>query len=399
MLQKADVAEVLRAESQRARRGRRFRIAAGVAILLLVLGGAVAFWLNLQEPRTASFETTPAVRGDIAVILTATGTLEPTQQVAVSSLVTGTISAVDVDYNQQVTRGQVLARLDLRPFELQLRRAFAMVDAQAANRDAARATVRDAEASLRRTKGLPEGEIVSSERVELAETALQRTQATLAAAEAQLKAAEADLASARDNYGHAIMVAPIDGIILDVNAEVGQTINPAALASSLFVLASDIRQLELEVDIDEADIAQVEVGNPADFTVEALPNRPLHGVVKQVRTGPTISNGITSYKAIIAVDNRDLELRPGMTATADISTAEARDVLIVPNAALRFAASGDAPADLPPSDPGSPHLYVMRGGKPTPLPVRVGLSDGQHSAVEGDGLVMGDLVVTGRQGR
>jgi len=399
MLQKADVAEVLRVEHRRGQRGRLFRIAAGAAFVVMVLGGAVALWSMLRGPGTASFSTTPAMRGDIVVLLTVTGTLEPTQEVAVSSLVTGTISSVDVDYDQPVTKGQILARLELRPFDLQLRRAIAMVDAQAASRDVARATVSDAEAALRRTGELAVGKLVSAERVELATTALQRAKSNLAAAEAQLKAAEADLASARDNYDKAIIVSPIDGILLDVNAEVGQTLNTTALGSSLFLIVGDIRRLELEVDVDEADVPQVKVGNAVKFTVESMPGKPLDGRVRQVRTGPTVSNGITSYKAVIAVDNSDLQLRPGMTATADISTAEARDVLTVPNAALRFTPDGVAAATAAPSSGETSDLYVLRDGAPIKLSTTVGLTDGQRTEVESPDLAARDLVVIGKKGQ
>ncbi|RYZ68271.1 MAG: efflux RND transporter periplasmic adaptor subunit [Proteobacteria bacterium] len=390
MLQRADVAEVLTTEGKRGQRRGLIRLVVAVVAVSLLVGGAVALWLTLKGPTAAAYATAPVTRGDIVVMLTATGTLEPTQEVAVSSLVTGTIASVDVDYNQPVTKGQVLARLDLRPFDLQLRRSVAMVDAQVASRDIAAAGVSEAETAVKRTGELAAAEIVSTEQVEHATTALLRAKGNLAAAEAQLKAAEADLASARDDYGNANLVAPIDGILLDVNAEVGQTINAASLTASLFTIASDIRRLELVVDIDEADVAQVKVGDAAKFTVEAMPDQPLAGVVRQVRTGPTISDGLTSYKAVILVDNNGLQLRPGMTATADISTAEAKDVLTVPNTALRFE-----PGTEPPAAGSEPHVYVLRDGVLRSTVVAVGLSDGQRTEVTSDGLTTSDVVATG----
>jgi len=399
MLQRANVAEVLKAEGQRSRRGWPSRMVVAVVLILLV-AGAVGAWFMLRGGTTIAYATAPVARGDVVVLLTATGTLEPTRQVAVSSLVTGTIVSVDVDFNQQVSSGQVLSRLDLHPFDLKLQRAMAMVDAQVASRDAATAGVRDASSTLARLDELAHGDLVSIEQVELATTALQRSKANLAAAEAQLKAAGADLASARDDYGNAIIVAPIDGIILDVNAERGQTINAAALTTSLFTIASDIRRLELEVDIDEADVTQVKIGDTAQFTVESMPDRPLAGVVRQVHTGPTVSNGITSYKAVIAVDNDDLTLRPGMTATADISTAVARNVLEVPNAALRFEPKGAKASTEPASTAdGQDHVYVLRADKLELTAVTVGLSDGQQTEITSGGLAPGDLVVTGMKVR
>lgn len=397
MLQRADVAQVLHAEVQRGKRGRQLRLAGVVAIVVVAIAGFVALWPMLHVGGTVTYATTPVTRGDIAVLLTATGTLEPRQQVAVASQVTGTVASVDVDYNQSVSKGQVLARLDLRPFDLQLRRAMALVDAQAAGRDAAKANVNDAEAALRRLGELALKQVVSTERLELATTALQRAKANLAAADAQLSAAEADLAGTRDDYGRATIVAPIDGVILDVNAEIGQSTS-AALAVSLFTIASDIRRLELEVDIDEADVVQIAVGNPVAFAVEAMPDQLFTGVVRQVRTGPTISNGITSYKAVIAVDNENLLLRPGMTATADITTAEARDVLTVANAALRFSSEGTGSTTPAPTGE-APRIYVLVDGALAPMDVVTGLSDGQRTEIAADGLLEGDLVVTGVKGR
>lgn len=395
MLQRADVAEVLKAEGRRGQRTRMIRRLIAVVVLVLLAGGTVALWSRFQSAPT-SYATVSVERGDVVVTLSATGTLEPTQQVAVSSLVTGTIASVDVDYNQPVTKGQVLARLDFRPFDLQLRRALAMVEVQAASRDVAVAGVSEAGAALQRIRELAAANIVSTERIELATTALQRAEGNLAAAQAQLKAAEADLASARDDYDRANIVAPIDGILLDLNVEVGQTITPALLTTSLFTIASDIRRLELEVDVDEADVVQVKVGDAATFTVEAMPDRQLVGVVRQVRTGPTVSNGITSYKAVIVVDNGNLQLLPGMTATAIIFTAEAKDVLTVPNVALRFAPelANDASA----SGGDNPHVYLLRDGALALTPVTVGLSDGQRTEVTSDDLAVGDLVVTGAGG-
>lgn len=397
MLQRPDVAQVLHAEVQRGKRGRQLRLAAVAAIVVVALAGVVALWPMLRVGGTLAYATTPVMRGNIAVLLTATGTLEPRQQVAVASQVTGTVASVDVDYNQSVSKGQVLARLDLRPFDLQLRRAMALVDAQAAGRDAAKANVNDAEAALRRLGELALKQVVSTERLELATTALQRAKANLAAADAQLSAAEADLAGARDDYGRATIVAPIDGVILDVNAEIGQSIS-AALAVSLFTIASDIRHLELEVDIDEADVVQIAVGNPVAFAVEAMPDQLFTGVVRQVRTGPTISNGITSYKAVIAVDNENLLLRPGMTATADITTAEAKDVLTVANAALRFIPEDTGSTTSAPTGE-APRIYVLVDGALAPMDVVTGLSDGQRTEIAADGLLEGDLVVTGVKGR
>ena len=396
MLQRANVAEVLKAEGQRDRQRRLTRIVAFIAVLVVLAAGAILLWSVWRGATTVAYTTDPVGRGDIAVVLTATGTLEPTQRVSVSSLVTGTIASIDVDYNQPVSKGQILARLELVEFDLRLKRAMAMVDAQAAAKEIAAAGLSDAEAALRRINGLSAGQVVSVEQVELATTARRRARANLAAAVAQLEAAQTDLAAAESDHDKAIIVAPIDGMVLDVNAEIGQTINSTALAASLFTIASDLRRLELEVDVDEADVAQLKVGDVASFTVEAMPDQPLAGVVRQIRTGPTVSDGITSYKAVIAVDNTSLLLRPGMTATADITTATAKNVLTVSNAALRFEPTAAPRLD---TTGDQRHVYVLANGKPEPVALTTGLSDGQRSEVSSGDLAVGDPVVIGAKGR
>lgn len=410
MLQKADVAEVLAAEGRRGKSRQVVTIGVAVVGAIVVLGGIVWAWSAWQARSPANFATDAVARGDITVTLVATGTLQPTRQVSVSSLTTGTIASIDVDYNQTVAKGQALAHLDMSDLEPRLRRALAMVDVQTASRDAAATALTDAQAALARTKDLAGGDTVSIRDTELATTAAQRAEANLAAAEAQLKAAQADLATAQSDYAKGTIVSPIDGIVLDVNAEVGDTLGTTSLVTSLFTVAGDLKALDLEVDVDEADVAQVKVGDKVAFTVEAAPDQPLAGVVRQVRAGPTVSNGVTSYKAVIRVDNTSLLLKPGMTATAEIATDEAHDVLTVSNAALRFTptvapSSGGLFGSLTPHSTieapttGAQHVYVLRKGQLQLLDVTAGLSDGQRTEVTSGELAAGDLVVTGTRGR
>ncbi len=394
MLQKADVGEILAAEARRGRSGRTMQMAIAAVAVLAAL--AVGFWLwsMWRTAATTVYLTDAATRGDITVQLVATGTLEPTQTIGVSSLATGTIVSVDVDYNAAVTKGQQLARLDSTDLAAAQRRAEAAKDAAAANRDVAAASAADARAALQRADELGRSQRVSSKELELAASAYTRAMASLAAAEAQLRAADADLEGARANLAKAAITAPIDGIVLDVNAKVGQTVGSATIGTPLFTIASDLRQLDLEVDIDEADIPQIAEGDAASFTVEAAPDETLAGTIRQVRSSPTVSDGVTSYVAVISVDNASSRLKPGMTATADITTDEAKDVLTVPNAALRFVPP-DAAA--PPAD--QAHVYVLSGDKPRLVPVTVGISNGQRTVIATGEVAPGDPVITGIKGR
>jgi HlyD family secretion protein len=235
---------------------------------------------------------------------------------------------------------------------------------------------------------LDKSNLISPRDLELAESQYLRAQAGLAAADAQLHAAPVDLDSAKANLAQRDIVSPIDGIVLDMDVVARQQVGPALLAP-LFTIASDLARLDLEVGVDEADVPLVAVGDRVTFTVEATPDHELHGSVRQVRSGPKISEGVTSYVAVIAVDNADLVLKPGMTATASIITDEAKDVLSVANPALRFV-----PSDVEGDDAGVPGVYVLKDGVPTRIPVETGISDGQRTQLL-SGPEAGELVITG----
>ena len=393
MLKRLDVSEVLAAEGHRDRNGRILRMALLVAGAVLVAAAIVWGWWLWQARTTHAYITDTVTRGDLVVSLVATGTLDPEQKVSVSSLVTGTISSVDVDYNEVVHNGQALAHLDPRDFAAKLTRAMAMVDAQMASRDAARTVVNDAEAALERTRELPQGQVVSPKDLELATTALARAKANLDAADAQVRAAQQDLIGAQSDLDKTVIVSPLDGVVLDVNAEVGQTVSAALLMTPLFTLANDLRRLELDVDIDEADVPDIKVGDPATFTVESAPDQPIKGSITQVRSSPTVSDGVTSYTAVIAVDNSSGQLKPGMSATAQVETDKAEGVLSVANSALRFA-----PGDAKPAAAGEQRVFVLRQGKLQPVTVTTGLTDGQRTAIVSGDLAPDDLVVTANKG-
>jgi HlyD family secretion protein len=394
MLQRADIASVLAAEGKRSRTSRFVFIGIGVVLAALAAAG-IWFWLSASlRPTTADLQTEVVQRGDIHVTLTATGTLQPLHQAAVTSLTTGTIAAVVVDYNQPVTKGQLLVTLDLRDIEAKLQRSLAMVDVQEANRAMANAAVVDAVAALARMQSLESGSVVSTKDVELAQSALRRAQATLEGADAQVKAAAADLLAIKTDYSKGTITSPIDGVVLDVNAEVGSTIGAASLASPLFTIGSDLRLLDLEIDVDQADVTALAVGRKAQFTVEAAPNHSFTGTIRQVRLAPSITDGVVSYKAIVSVENPDLLLKPGMTATADVSLADATNVLSVPNAALRYRPEGVASSPV-----SGQRVYVLENGALREVEIGTGLTDGQRTEVTSGDLKVGDTVVTGRKER
>lgn len=389
MLKRLDVAEILATEQRRGARRRAVTIALATVVVLAIAVGGFWGWRTLQGRTSTDYVTDAVTRGDLVVTLVATGTIEPVHSVGVSSLIAGTLISVDVDYTATVTKGQQLASLDPRDYAARRERARAAVAAQVAARNASATILTDAQAALRRARELPQGEVISSRDVDLAKTALARAEANVAVADAQLSVAQADLASAQSDYDKTIIVSPIDGTILDVNAVTGQTVSAATLASPLFTIASDLRKLNLDIDIDEADVLRVNVGDKASFTVEAQPDRLVAGTVRQVRSGPTESDGVTSYTTIIDVDNAKGLLRPGMTATASIVTDSATNALTVANSALRFAPKDAANVD------GQRRVFVLRDGVLRQIMVAIGLSDGIRTEIIAGELSVGDLVVTG----
>ncbi len=410
MQQKApDVAEVLAGESRRTR-GRRF-VVWGLAAALAAAVLLGWWWFSGASQSTAKrYVTEAATRADIRETVVATGTLEPTGEAEVSSTISGTIASVDVDANDRVSKGQILARLEMGDLEAGLARAIAMVESQRANLLAAEANLADADAALKRTQALSAGQSVSVRELELAGTAAKRAQAQLAVAQAQLRGAEADLQGARNDYAKSCICSPIDGIVMEVNADVGQSITTSSLGKSLFSIAEDLSRLDLLVDIDEADIGKVGQDNTATFTVEAWPDRQFSGVIRQIRYAPVVAEGVVSYRAVLSVDNADLALRPGMTATADIVVAEASNVLTVPNAALRFTPETDAggggiiagmmPSSSVETEQGRLRsVWVLRDGELAEVQVTIGLTDGQRTQITGDALTEGDQVAVAMAAR
>jgi len=390
MLKRLDVAEVLATENRRGRSRQVIRWVATGVTLVVVIAGAIWGWRAWQASTVPSYITDSVTREDLTVSLVATGTVEPTHLIGVSSLINGTILSVDVTYNDAVKVGQPLAHIDPVDYEAKRRHALATIDAQAANRDAAATTVTDAEAALRRAQQLPVGQVVTDKDVELATTALDRAKANLTAAEAQLSVAQADLAGAESDYQKTTIVSPIDGTVLQVNAQPGQTVSTVLVTTPLFTLATDLKAVEVDVDVDEADVNQVKVGDPASFTVESAPDKPIVATVSQIHQSPKVSDGVTSYTAVIAVDNSGGSLRPGMTATASIETDHARDVLTVANAALRFVPKGQAAMPA-----GQQRVFVLDHDTPRPVAVTTGLTDGTRTVVVSGDLRAGDVVVTG----
>ncbi len=292
-----------------------------------------------ENKEALKYITQEVKRGDLLVTVTATGNLQALNQVDVGVEVSGTIEKIYVDYNQHVKKGQVLAKLDLSKFEAQVKRAEARLRAAQADLIKAKADFKLAQLHMQRLRNaykLSHGKVPSKIELDEAEAKLRAAEAKVCATKAEIYEAKADLKYYKTELSKAIIYSPIDGIVLARHVEEGQTVAASFQTPILFTLAEDLKRMELHVDVDEADIGQVKVGQYATFTVDAYPDRIFSAKVREVRFAPKIVEGVVTYETILDVDNSDLSLRPGMTATAKIIVKHIKDALLVPNKAFRF---------------------------------------------------------------
>lgn len=393
------------------------------AAIGLLLVAATLFWVrsgrNDNAPR---YRTEEAQLGDLVVTVSATGNLQPTTSVDVGSELSGTIESVLVDENDHVKKGQVLARLDVSKLNDTVQKSRAALESAQAQVLVQQATVAQAQANLSRLQQVAKlsgGKVPSQAELETGEADVKRAHANEAAARAAVSQAQASLRSDETNLTKATIRSSIDGIVLTRKIQPGQTVAASLQAPVLFTLAENLAQMELQVKIDEADVGQVRDEHGVEFTVDAYPSRKYPARIKRVDFGSQTSDGVVSYLGVLAVNNDDLSLRPGMTATATITTVRRQKVLLVPNAALRFAppaaaassaqSSGGLVSSLLPRFPRAPtttkvskdapkHVWVLPAsqpnGDPVAVPVTVGASDGRHTEITGGELKPGAAVVT-----
>jgi len=386
-----------------------------VAVLLLFLGAAAAGYALLgRDPGSrTTWVTEPADRADLTVVVTATGTVEPTNQVEVSSELSGIVRKVSVDYNSTVHAGDVLAELDTDKLSATVDSSRAKLVAARAQIVQAQATVKETRVALDRKRALVSSSAVSRQDLDSAQAAYDRAVAGKAVAEADAGVAEAQLSLDETNLTKARIVSPINGVVLSRNVDPGQTVATSFQAPVLFTIAEDLREMEVQVDVDEADVGKVRDGQPATFSVDAYPERRFEASIRELRFGSEVVSGVVTYKAVLATANPDLLLRPGMTATAEITVDRVQDALTVPNAALRFTppattakstSRGLLSALLPrmpqfrsasPNQVETDHrrVWVLRDGVPVAVPVVTGLSDGRRTAILEGELKAGDAVV------
>jgi HlyD family secretion protein len=371
-------------------------------IVLSVLG---LWYFKYRGDDAPQYQTAEVTRGDLMQAVTATGTLNPVTNVQVGSQISGIISHLYADWNSQVTNGQVVARIDPATYR-------ANVLQVQSDLVSTRAALELAQVNARRAKELFDSKLIPQSDHD---TAI----ANLHQAEATVQNKEAALTNAQVNLNRCTILSPVDGIVISRSIDVGQTVAASLSAPTLFVIANDLTQMQIDANVSEADIGGVEEGQKVDFTVDAFPNRTFHGEVMQVRNAPLVVQNVVTYDTVIAVNNSDLKLKPGMTANVSIIVAEHDDVLRIPNAALRYrppepatnttaraAGAGPRPGGSSGQRAGGSSgarsrgerrpartVYVLKDNKPQSVPIKTGITDGIYTEVT-EGLSENDKVIT-----
>jgi len=428
-------------------RGKRYLVTIAIVILFILIGGSLFYWLIGQEGSNQKFRTVKVERGEITSTVTATGTINPVITVLVGSQISGTIKALYADFNSRVKEGEVIAQIDPAIFESQVDQAKATVATEQANVANAQANLQNiqanlvkAEVSVSDAKKTLDRNLQLMKMSAIAQAGLDTSQANYDSAVAQREASKAQLNVARSqiesakaqlertraalkmaeiNLRYATIRSPVNGVVISRNVDVGQTVAASLQAPTLFTIAKDLTQMQVHTNFSEADIGRIEKGQEASFTVDAYPERTFRGRVSEIRNAPTIVQNVVTYDVVIQVDNKDLKLKPGMTANVSVMIAHKEGVLRIPNAALRYRpefakttindgvvkgekrskrreasgerGTGGQKRENRQSEQGeerkSARVWVLSSaGQPVPVSIMLGITDGTFSEV-----VSGDL--------
>jgi HlyD family secretion protein len=362
-------------------------------LLIIVVFAWFVFFRG--DETAAQYKTAKIGKGEITAAVSATGKVNAVVTVQVGSQVSGTIQQLFANFNSRVKKDQIVAQIDPALFEAQVAQARAKLANDEANAEKARVVVADAKRNLGRMEELLSKNLVSQSDKDAAQTAYDSARAGLKAAEAQVLQDQASLRLAETNLRYTTIRSPVDGIVISRNVDVGQTVAASLQAPTLFTIAQDLTEMQVDTSVDEADIGKVQVGQEAVFTVDAYPESPFHGTVHDIYNQPLIVQNVVTYDAIIRVKNPDLKLKPGMTANVTIKVGHKDDAIKLPNAALRYSPEITSGQEALPKmvKDNAPRVWVLKNGKQVPVNVTLGLSDGIFTEVITGNLSTGDEVV------
>ncbi len=361
-----------------------------IGIVIAAMLGAAAYFTVRGKGDVPQFRTEKVARGDIVSSVTATGTVNAVVNVLVGTQVSGTIKTIYADFNSPVKKGQLIAQIDPSLFEAQVDQARANLGTAKANLAKAEVTVVDTKRTLERNRELFAKNLIARSDLDTADTNYGGAVAQVNANKAQLEQAAAALRTAETNLRYTRILSPVDGIVVSRNVDVGQTVAASFQTPTLFTIAQDLTKMQIDTNVDEADIGKVKIGQDVEFSVDAYPDLTFKGKVSQVRNAPISVQNVVTYDVVIKVDNPDFKLKPGMTTNVSIIVAVAKDALKIPNAALRFRPSEKGITKQ--VQKGSA-VYVPGGEKPNRLPVTLGITDGNFTEVKAGDLKEGQEVI------
>jgi HlyD family secretion protein len=353
---------------------KKLLIILAIAVMAVLAGIIIVF----SGSKKIKFKTAKIQKGEITQTVRATGNVNPVTTIIVGTRVSGTIVALYADYNSKIKKGQLIAQIDPTPFENELKHSEAELLNAKATLFKAEVTLKDAERTLKRKQELFKRDLIARSELDDAETAYNTARAQYEIALAQVKKAEAGLRQAKTNLGYTRIVSPVDGVVIAKNVEVGQTVAASFQTPTLFTIAPDLTKMQVDTNVDEADISKIKTGMEVNFTVDAYPDKKFKGIVSQIRLSPAVTQNVVTYNVVISVDNSHLLLKPGMTANVTFVVNSKENVIKIPNSALRFKMP-----DTPPSK--QQGVWVIRGGKSVRVNVKTGISDGEWTElIEGD---------------
>jgi HlyD family secretion protein len=359
-----------------------------IGVVLFALFGKSMF----GSKESMIYETAQIERRDISSYVTAIGTVSAVTTVDVGTQVSGTIKEIYVDYNSTVKKGQMIALIDPTTFEAQVEQAKANLMHAKAALQKAKATLEDAQRNLNRQKLLWDRDLIARSELDAAQTNYDLALAGVSEAEANVYQAQAALKKAETDLGYTRIYSPVDGIVVSRDVDAGQTVAASFQTPTLFTIAQDLTKMQIETNVDEADIGEVKEGLSVTFTVDAYPEAVFSGTIKQVRIASSVVENVVTYPVIIDVANPDLMLKPGMTANVTIITDKKEGVLAVPSAALRYR-----PSDYSGDTLRGKVIWVLEDGKPLPKEVKLGITDGAYVEILQGDLNEGQLVVIGEE--
>ena len=369
---------------------RRFAVLAAAIVLIAAAG--YAYWVLSGRQGDGGYVTETLERGSVASTVTATGTVNPVTTVQVGTYVSGPIQALYVDYNSPVKQGQLVAKIDPRPFQVKVQEADANLANARAKVEKDRADLEFKKLTLNRNRELRAQNLIAQNDVDTAKSNYDQAVAQVALDKAGVEQAEASLEEARINLAYTDITSPVDGVVVSRSVDVGQTVAASFQTPTLFLIAQDLTKMQVDTNVSESDIGGVRQGHPSSFTVDAYPGKEFRGTVAQVRNAPITVQNVVTYDVVVAVDNSDLELKPGMTATVTITTAQRDAVLRIPLRALRFhpdrkPEASETPGPQRRSAQGAMAVWVLQpDGSARKVEVKTGVRSDQYAE-----LVSGDL--------